>query len=125
MAVHSLTMTQTDFFKISALIKNLESTTALLLDEELNRAAIVADESLPENVVAMHSRVRYLDVEAQKESEFTLVFPHEASLDEHKISVLAPIGAALIGLKVGETILWPLPNGKSKEIQVLDLKQSC
>lgn len=121
MAEQNLTITQSDFHKISLLIKDLESPTAILLEEELGRAAVIPDEDLSTDFVSMHSKVRFLDVDMNKESEVTLVYPHEANLQEQKISILAPMGAALIGLRVGQKIHWPFPNGKAREIQVLSV----
>jgi regulator of nucleoside diphosphate kinase len=54
-----------------------------------------------------------------KELVVTLVYPHDADIDENKISILAPIGAALIGLRVGQVIRWPVPSGKEKRLQVV------
>ncbi|WP_413289175.1 nucleoside diphosphate kinase regulator [Bdellovibrio sp. HCB337] len=121
MAEQNLIITQSDFQKISLLIKDLESPTAILLEEELGRAAVVPDEQAPADYVSMNSRVRFMDLGMNKESEVTLVYPHEANLTEHKISILAPMGAALIGLRVGQKIHWPFPNGKAREIQVLSV----
>ena len=119
MADQSLTITQSDFQKISLMIQNLDLPIAELLEEELGRASIVADEKAGQGFVSMNSRVRFKDLDIKKESEVTLVYPHEANLEEQKISILAPMGAALIGLRVGQQIEWPLPNGKARKIQVL------
>lgn len=113
-----LIMTLNDFRKLSSLVKYTDSDAMELLDAELNRASVVIDEELPKDVVSMNSKVSYIDLETRQESIVTLVFPHDAKIEENRISVLAPIGAALIGLRVGQTIEWPLPNGRQKKIQV-------
>jgi regulator of nucleoside diphosphate kinase len=59
----------------------------------------------------MRSKVRLLDIDAGKEVVYSLVFPNEADLDQGKISVLAPIGTAMIGYKVGDVIEWEVPAG--------------
>lgn len=122
MAEQTLTIMESDFLKISMLIKNLDSPMALLLEEELGRAEVVPDGKLTPDVVSMNSQVRFLDRSLNKESEVILVYPHEANMQEQKISILAPVGAALIGLRVGQKIQWPFPNGKAREIQVLAVR---
>lgn len=112
-------LSQEDYQKISQLIYKNDSDVAALLEEELSRADIVDQAVLPADVVAMHSEVSFLDVETGRESTFTLVYPSEASLAEGRISILASLGAALIGLKVGQTIRWALPGGAEKEFKVV------
>lgn len=111
-----------DFYKISNLLLAAPEQTRELLLAELDRATVVPDEELPKEVVAMHSTVSYLDLTTKKENEVTLVFPHEVNTEKNKISILAPVGAALIGLKVGQSIRWPLPNGKETEIKVTHVR---
>lgn len=118
-----LIITNTDLEKLTALININRTETSELLEEELSRANIVADKDLPQDVVAMNSKVGYIDAETKKESTLTLVYPHEASIEDKKVSVLAPMGSALIGLQVGQTIQWPMPNGNTKEIKVVSVSQ--
>lgn len=120
-----LIIAHSDYQKIASLVSNVDTPTAALLGEELDRASVVADTEVPSDVVAMNSKVRYLDLDSDKESEVTLVYPHEASIEEHKVSILAPVGAALIGLKVGQKIKWPLPNGKVHELKVLSVDNAA
>ena len=81
------------------------------LAEELDRATVVPVERMPGNVVRMHSRVTYLDEYSGERREAELVFPDEADLARGKISVLAPVGSALLGLQEGQTIEWLFPDG--------------
>jgi regulator of nucleoside diphosphate kinase len=81
------------------------------LENELDRAEIVMPQAIPQDVITMRSRVRLRDAVSGDESVYTLVFPHEADVGQGKISVLAPIGTAMIGTRVGETIEWPVPAG--------------
>lgn len=67
----------------------------------------------------MNSRVTFQNVDSNKESIVTLVYPHEADFDEGKISALTPVSSALIGLRVGQDIKWPFPHGKQKTLRVL------
>lgn len=89
------------------------------LFEELNRASIVPEKYIPSDTVTMNSRVRFKDVKTNEESEVTIVFPEESNAKEGKISVVAPVGTALLGLRVGEQIKWPMPNGSSRTLEVL------
>lgn len=125
MKVHNegkILVSHQDYERLSALLAmDAYADIDELLEEELNRAEIVQKEEMPADVVTMNSTVRFKDVVTHKESEVTLVYPHEADVEKMKISVLAPIGAALLGLKVGQLIDWHLPNGKTKRLQVLSI----
>lgn len=111
-------ITQTDYEKISALVSHTDTPVGELLEEELGRAEVVSQEDMPKDAVSMNSQVIFEDLELGKETKVTLVYPHEANIEENKISILTPIGSALIGLRVGQKIEWPLPSGKTKEIKV-------
>jgi regulator of nucleoside diphosphate kinase len=89
------------------------------LREEIERAEIVEPEAVPRNVVTMNSRVRFVDEESNRESEVTLVFPGQADIESDRISVLAPVGSALLGLSVGDSIHWPLPNARKRRLRVI------
>lgn len=117
----NLILTQADFQKLSSLIASAQNDIAALLEEELSRASIVSDHELPQDVVSMNSTVNFQDLESGKESVVTLVYPQDASIAENKISILAPVGSALIGLRVGQVMNWPLPNGKEKKIKVISV----
>lgn len=120
----SLLITEENYQKLSRLLHNANPEVSALLEEELGRASIVAESEVPHNVVTMNSTLRYLDVETNKESEVTLVYPQDADLEKNKLSVLAPIGVALIGLKEGQSIHWKLPNGTQRWIRIVSvLKQ--
>jgi regulator of nucleoside diphosphate kinase len=67
----------------------------------------------------MNSRVRFEDLDSGEQLEVTLVYPRDADVDQSKVSVLAPVGSALLGLSVGQSISWPLPGGKSRHLRVV------
>ncbi len=90
-----------------------------LLVDELDHAIVLPQEEMPPDVVTMNSKVLFEDVENKKSSEITVVYPQHADAANRKISILAPVGAALIGLSVGDTIEWPLPGGKKKTLRIL------
>jgi regulator of nucleoside diphosphate kinase len=81
------------------------------LEDELERAHIVEPAAVPRDVVTMNSRVRLTDMGTNGAKIFTLVFPSEAKVEEQKISVLAPIGTAILGYRVGDTVEWHMPGG--------------
>ncbi|MDC0723155.1 nucleoside diphosphate kinase regulator [Nannocystis bainbridge] len=89
------------------------------LDDELERAAVVDSTALPPDVVSMNSRVRLREQHSEREFELTLVYPGDAGPD--RVSVLAPVGSALLGLTVGQAIEWPLPGGRVAELRVLEI----
>jgi regulator of nucleoside diphosphate kinase len=113
----SIVITETDMQKLEALIDasrlsgNLDMRRLDELEEELNRAKVTTSERVPRDVVTMHSRVRVTDLESGKEFVYQIVFPREADISKSKISVLAPIGTALLGYAVGSEIEWSVPSG--------------
>jgi len=88
------------------------------LREEIERAEIVEPEALPPDVVTMNSVVRFSDEESGTETEVKLVFPGHADVESRRISVLAPVGSALLGLSVGDSIDWAVPNGRTRRLRV-------
>jgi regulator of nucleoside diphosphate kinase len=81
------------------------------LAEELDGAEVVEPERVPPDVVTMHSRVRILDLASGQEMTYELCYPTEADLDTGRLSVLAPIGTALLGYREGDVVEWPVPGG--------------
>jgi len=84
------------------------------LEKELNRGKIVEPKDIPKDVITMNSMVRLKDLDSGEEMTYTLVFPGIADISKNKISILAPIGTALIGYKVGDIIEWKVPAGLRK-----------
>jgi regulator of nucleoside diphosphate kinase len=91
------------------------------LDHELHRATIVPHDAMPPDVVAMNREVDYEDCETRSRRTVRIVFPHDANPNEGKISVLAPIGSALLGLRVGQTIEWKVARNK-KRFRVVEVR---
>jgi regulator of nucleoside diphosphate kinase len=81
------------------------------LEHELDMAETVAPAKVPADVITMRSKVRLRDLNSDEEMIYTLVFPTEADSGNGKISVLAPIGTALLGYRVGSVIEWQVPSG--------------
>ncbi|MBN1566729.1 MAG: nucleoside diphosphate kinase regulator [Acidobacteria bacterium] len=82
-----------------------------LLIEEMERAVVVPSEKMSEDVVTLNTRMRVKDLESSEETTIQLVFPNDEDFEHGKISILSPIGAALIGYSKGDTAEWKVPSG--------------
>ncbi len=91
------------------------------LSDELDRAIVVPSERMPRDVVTMHSRCIYIDENVGVQREIELVYPGEAEPAEGKVSVLAPIGSALLGLAAGQSIDWKLPGGRVHRLRLVSV----
>lgn len=89
------------------------------LEGELARAEVRAPEDMPPDTATMNSRVLCIDETSGAEHVVQLVYPRDADAAQGKVSVLAPVGAALLGLSAGQAIDWPLPAGRSTRLRVL------
>jgi regulator of nucleoside diphosphate kinase len=98
-----------------------EDSAAELLEAELDRAHVVPQGRLQPDVVSMRSSVIYEDLDTGERNQVVLVYPEEANLERRWISVLAPIGTALLGLSVGQSISWPVPGGRTRTIRVVSV----
>ncbi|MFA7290966.1 MAG: nucleoside diphosphate kinase regulator [Rhodocyclaceae bacterium] len=94
------------------------------LRTELERAIVVPGDSIPVNIVTMGASVGYRDQKTGHCREIELVYPDEADLDSGKISVLTPVGSALIGLAEGQEIDWHFPDGTPHRLKVMSVKQA-
>ena len=81
------------------------------LDKELDRANVLEPQDIPDDVITMNSTVSLRDLDSGDEMEYTLVFPKAANAVENNISILAPVGAAMLGCRVGDVIEWKVPKG--------------
>jgi len=88
---------------------------------ELERAALVAPEDVPPTVVTMNSTVRFRVESAPGELELTLVYPKDADAAGGKLSILAPVGSALLGLSQGDEIAWPKPGGGELKVRIVEV----
>jgi regulator of nucleoside diphosphate kinase len=97
-----------------------DAAAAERLAAELDRAVVV--DRLPADVVAIGSRVRFEDARTKTVRDAVLVYPSAADASAGRISVLAPVGAALLGLAVGDEIAWPLPDGREVRLRILHVE---
>jgi len=119
-ATPAITITRLDLQRLERLLDGLEEfgPGAEALEKELARAKIVALDKVPVGVVTMNSRVHCRDENSGKEYHLTLVYPEDAG-GEGTVSILAPVGSALLGLSVGQHIDWPAPGGKTMRLILL------
>jgi regulator of nucleoside diphosphate kinase len=85
-----------------------------LLEQELLRAEALPPERMPAGVVRMNSTVLFEDEETHVRRQVTLCYPAESRGEDGRVSVLAPVGSALLGLSVGQSIEWPVPGGRRR-----------
>jgi regulator of nucleoside diphosphate kinase len=116
-----IVVTSTDMERLRTLIDTTAGDKADALDAELLRAEVVEPTQVPPDVVTMNSRVVYRDEDTGETREVTLSYPRDASLEQGRVSVLAPVGAALLGLSVGQEIDWQLPGGKNKRLRIMSV----
>lgn len=84
------------------------------LHSEIEEGTLVDSKSVPSTVVTMNSRVLLIDVDEKKTMDFTLVFPRDADIDAGRLSVLSPVGTAILGHSEGDVIEWCVPAGLRK-----------
>ncbi len=82
-----------------------------MLQDELDNAEVVSSDEIPAHVITMNSRVRIRDLDSGNEEVYTLVFPGDADISRNRISVLAPLGVALLGYRTADLIEWTVPGG--------------
>lgn len=117
-------MSSLDVARLERLLETHElagSSAATALQAEIDRAEIREPEEMPANVVTMNSRVTCHVCEDGAVHELTLVYPDQADLSAGRISIMAPVGMALLGLRVGQTIKWPGPEGTPLTLEVTSL----
>jgi len=119
MAAKQIFTTGFDLERLRSLIAEIsahgtreERAYAARLEEKLGRAVVLDPKTVSHDVITMNSRFRIRDLNFQDEASYTVVFPQEADLFEDKLSVLAPLGTAMLGHRVGDMIEWHAPRGK-------------
>ena len=119
---NSLVISTADFQQLIKPIERHDTPAAEALDLELGRSDLVKVKETPIDAVSMGSRVTFMDLDSNEENTVRLVYPEEANVAEMKISILSPVGSALIGLRIGGTIDWPVPQGKVRRLKVIDVE---
>jgi regulator of nucleoside diphosphate kinase len=112
-------LTHDDMDRLLQLIEAYPGKRFERLEGELLRAKVVPREKIPEDVVTMNSRVVFENETTGVRREITLVYPGMADIDEGRISILVPVGTALLGLRVGQSIDWELPGGEKHRYRIV------
>lgn len=111
-------LTSSDYKTIHSLLQNLPShlkgKEVSQLQHEIKSAQIVSDDTITEYVIQLNSRFEVVELNSDRRMNFQLVLPHQADLKQNKISILSPLGVALIGFRKGMTVEWVLPGGLKK-----------
>jgi len=116
-------ISKTDYLQLIKLIEQHDTHAAEALDIELGRAEIAPSADVPSDAVTMGSTATFTDLDSDEEKTITLVYPKEADVAQMKISILSPVGSALIGLRIGGEIDWPVPLGKVRRLKVIAVQQ--
>jgi regulator of nucleoside diphosphate kinase len=119
-----IVLTTRDFARLEALLRSVPAHAfpgKAALEAELARAEIVEPEAIPPNIVTMNSTVRFTIAEEGDAFRLTLVYPKDVGGEHERISVLAPVGSALLGLSVGDEIEWPRPGGGRSIVRIIEV----
>ncbi len=119
-----ITISSLDADRLNNLIESLPKNSfagKAELESELARANIVAPELIPPTIVTMNSKVKFFIESTKEEFELTLVYPKDIDSSGNKISILAPVGSALLGLSQGDQIEWPKPGGGFFKVKIIEV----
>jgi len=121
-----IVVAEEDYNRLTALIERMDRTSDVIdgLEEELSRADLKPLSEMPDNIVTMNSRVRFLNEDADQEHEMILVYPHEVGEASDRVSILAPAGAAMLGLAIGDRIEWPMKGRKPIHLKVVGVTRA-
>jgi len=115
-----------DYQRLSALAHAARKRMPDLADEladEIGRARVLTKGKHPQHIVCMNSEVEFRDDTTGKVQRVMLVYPEEADISQRKVSVLTPVGTALIGLRTGDSIMWETPNGELRQLTVFSVRE--
>jgi regulator of nucleoside diphosphate kinase len=112
---------RSDYKRIVQLMMNSSLDIRDGLENEMARAIVYNDDVYPKDAVCLGSIVEFVDVTTKAEGRVTVVLPDDANVKEMKVSVLSPLGAALIGLRKNTTINWIMPGSRVAEIKVVNI----
>lgn len=117
----SIVVSTSDFERIENVLDQVPDSFAAIRDrlfDELERADVVDPKSIPATVVTMNSRVRFTILATGVSMVKTLVYPKDQAISEDNISILTPMGSALLGLSVGQEIEWKIDNLKTVRVRI-------
>lgn len=120
MSKPQIILSKQDLNRLETMLDNQPKLTPTMmqLEDELARAEVVAPENVPVNMVSMNARVSLTIAPSKTASEITLVYPHEFKGEKGQVNIVAPIGAAILGLAEGQSIEWPQPDGQMMKVTI-------
>ena len=121
----AITLTSRDAARLENLLEGLPANSFVgqkALEDEIYRATIVEPEEIPPSVVTMNSTVRFAVLPSGAEHRLRLVYPGKTDSSQDTVSILAPVGSALLGLAEGDEIHWPNPNGGTLHLVVFEVE---
>jgi len=121
-----ISLSADDYERLSALAhaaRNQFPDLAAELADEIGRAQVFAKSEMPKHVVCMNSEVLFRDDTTGKVRTVTLVYPEEADISQRRISVMTPVGTALIGLQADHSITWETPSGETRQLTVISVRE--
>lgn len=119
----AITVTENDYDRIDALLAKAGDNVPGIreLRAELERAEVVTSEQMSADVVTMNTTVHFENIDTGKRFELALVYPQDIDGSPGKVSILAPVGSALLGLAVDQMIEWQVPGGNTLKLRVLEI----
>jgi regulator of nucleoside diphosphate kinase len=120
MVEQAISITEYDFRRLSKLVLDTRHRGGQVgnalrnLWQEITRAEVVAPTNIPPDVITMNSTVRLMDLDRGVTETYTLVFPAHADITQGRISILSPVGTAILGYRVGDQFEWEVPAGKRR-----------
>ncbi|MDQ9817299.1 nucleoside diphosphate kinase regulator [Acinetobacter bereziniae] len=116
----NIIISEQDLHRLETMLEHQSKLTITMqhLEEELARAEVVAPDVIPANVVTMNAKVLITIAPSTEATEITLVYPHDFRGDKGQVNVIAPVGAAILGLAEGQEIEWPQPDGHIMKVKI-------
>ena len=120
MAKPSIIISSQDLQRLETMLEHQAKLTPTMqhLEDELARAQVVEPKDIPSNVVSMNAKVMIQFAPATEATEITLVYPHDFRGEKGQVNIVAPVGAAILGLAEGQEIEWPQPDGHMMKVKI-------
>lgn len=120
MVTSQIIISEQDLKRLETMLDHQMKLTPTMkhLEDELARADVVKPQDVPENIVTMNAKVSITVAPSVEPIEITLVYPHDFKGEPGQVNVIAPIGAAILGLAEGQHIEWPQPNGVLMKVKI-------
>ena len=116
----NIIVSEQDLHRLETMLEHQTVLTPTMkhLEDELARAEVVEPQNVPTDVVTMNAKVLITIAPATESTEITLVYPHDFKGEKGQVNIIAPIGAAILGLAEGQDIEWPQPDGHMMKVKI-------